>query len=169
MHGFDRLLLIGRFLERERRGELLGHRLIDRQRDALPRLALRVDREQFGGDVAHFLRGLSLRALPRVAAERMQRREFRRGAGVAADEMQLRNRHVELVALGVFDGEEFAALAADVELEQALIAADAVIDVHDRRADRELAEIADDRFRIARGALATAASAARARRAARVR
>ena len=127
--------LVGRFLERERCGELLGHRAIDRQRDALPRFALRVDREQFGGDVADFLRGLLLRALPRIAAERMQRREFGRGAGVAADQMQLRDGHVELVALRVFDREEFAALAADVELQQALITADAVIDVHDRRAD----------------------------------
>ena len=101
--GFDRLLLVRRFLERERRGELLGHCTIDRQRDALPRFALRVDRKQFRGDIAHFLRGLLLRALPRVAAERVQRRELGRSARVAADEMELRYRHVELVALGVFD------------------------------------------------------------------
>src|SRR4029077_14866544 len=78
-------------------------------------------------------------------------------ARVAADEVQLRDRHVELVAFRVFDREEFAALAADVEFEQSLIAPDAVIDVHDRRADRELAKVADDRFRIARGAFAAAA------------
>src|SRR6185312_3791720 len=46
-----------------------------------------------------------------------------------------------------------------VHREQALVAAHAVIDVHDRRADRELGEIADDRFRIARGAAATLAVA----------
>ena len=131
--------------------------MVDRHGRALARFALRVDREQLGGDVAHFLRGLALGAFPRIAAERMQRREFGRRAGVAADEVQLRDRHVELVAFRVFDREEFAALAADVEFEQSLIAADAVIDVHDRRADRELAKVADDRFRIARGAFAAAA------------
>src|SRR6185312_16855525 len=108
---------------------------------------------------AHLFGGLLARAFPRVAAERMQWCEFRRGAGVAADQPQLRHRHVELVALGVFDGEELAIHAAHVHREQALVAAHAVINVHDRRAEGELGEIADDRFRIARGAAATLAVA----------
>ena len=71
--------------------------------------------------------------------------------------MQLRHRHVQLVALGVFDGEKFAVAAANIEFEQALIAADAMIDVHDGRADRQFRKIADDGFRIACGALAPSA------------
>jgi hypothetical protein len=69
--------------------------------------------------------------------------------------MQLRDRHVELVAFRVFDAEEFAA-AADIELDQALIAADTVIDVDDRRTDGEFRKIAQDRIRIARGEFAAA-------------
>jgi hypothetical protein len=71
--------------------------------------------------------------------------------------MQLRHRHVQLVALGVFDGEKFAVAAANIEFEQALIAADTMIDMHDGRADRQFRQIADDGFRIACGALAASA------------
>ncbi len=67
----------------------------------------------------------------------------------------MRDRHVELVGIGVFDDEEFPA-AADVELGQALVAADAMVRVHDWRADGELRQVAQDGFRIARGDLATA-------------
>jgi hypothetical protein len=86
----------------------------------------------------------------------MQRRGFRRGAGVAADQVQLRHRHVQAVALGVFDVEELAGHAADVHRDQAAIAADAVVLVDDRRALGQLAEVADDRFGLAAGALAAA-------------
>ena len=86
---------------------------------------------------------------------RLQRRMFGRGPGVAPDQVQVRDRHVQLVALGIFDREEFAALATDIERHQAEVAADAMIFVHHRGTDREFAEIADDGFRIAPGAFST--------------
>ena len=134
------------------------------------RLALGVDRQQFGGDVAHFFaRPCAWRVAHCSPPSECSGASLRRGAGVAADQVQLRDRHVQLVALGVFDREEFAGRAADVERDQAPIAADAVIVVHDRRADRELAEVADDRFGIARRRACGGALAARVRRTARAR
>jgi hypothetical protein len=89
----------------------------------------------------------------------MQRRGFRRGAGVAADQVQLGDRHIQAVALGVFDFEELAGHAADVHRDQATVAADAVVLVHDRRALGQFAEVADDRFRLAAGTARAAGAA----------
>src|SRR3546814_8231186 len=86
--------------------------------------------------ISDFFRGLAPGLRPLLAAERMQRRGFRRRAGVAADQVQLRDRHVQAVALGVLDLEVFAGLAAGFERHQAAVAADAVVLVHDRRAFR---------------------------------
>ena len=130
--GVDRGGLVGGLLERKCGGELLVHLAIDRDRRALARFALRIDREQLGGDVADLFGGLLLRALPGIAAECMQRREFGRGSRIARNQMQLGDRHVELVAFRVFDREEFGIRAADVELEQALVTAHAMVDMHDR-------------------------------------
>ena len=155
-HRFDRRMLVRCFLEREGRREWFVHRAVDIQRQACARLALGLDLEQFGGDVADLLGGLLLGLGPGLAAERMQRRGLRRRAGVAVDQVQLRDRHVEAVALGVFDLEVFAGQAAGVQRDQAAITADAMVLVHDRRAFGQFAEIADDRFRLAPGALAAA-------------
>ena len=155
-HGFDAGELVGRFLERELCRELLVHRAVEIHRQPRARAALGLDLQQFGGHVADFLGGLFLGLLPLLAAERMQRREFRRSARVAADQMQLRHRHVELVALGVFDGEELGGVAAHVQRFQAAVAAHAMVLVHDGRAQRDLREILDDGFGIAAGALAAA-------------
>jgi hypothetical protein len=150
----DRGELVGRFLERETRGERFVHRAIDRDRETLSRLPARLDLEQLGGDIANAFGGLALGFLPLLAAERMQGCGFWRCAGIAVDQMQLCDRHVELVALRVFDLEVFGAFAARVERDQSAIATDAVILVHDRRADCEFAQIADDGFRIASGSFA---------------
>ncbi len=54
---------------------------------------------------------------------------------VAADHVQLRDRHVELVAAVVLEQQELVAAFAQVEVDQALVAADAVLRVHHRIAD----------------------------------
>ena len=92
-----------RFLERKAFGERLVVVLLELERVALARGALRVEVEQLGRGVAHLLRGLALRLFPLAAAERVQRRLLGRGAAVAADQMQLRDRHVELVAVRVLE------------------------------------------------------------------
>ena len=155
-HRFDRRVLVRGFLEREGGGERLVHRPVDVDRQALARLPFRLDFQQFGGDVADFLGGLLLRLGPLLAAEVVQRRGVGVGAGIAADAVELRDRHIQAVALGVFDVEEFAGHAADVHGHQSAIATDAVVLVDDRRAQREFAEVADDRFGFAPGALAAA-------------
>src|SRR5690606_13958316 len=82
--------------------------------------------------------------------------EFRRRARVTPDEMQLRDRDVQLVTTCILDREELAVGAADVQFQQSLVTTDAMVDMHDRRADRELGKVADDRLGIARGTLAAA-------------
>ncbi len=155
-HRFDRGVLVRGFLEREGRGERFVHHPVDIDRQALARLAPGLDLQQFGGDVADLLGCLLLRLRPLLATEVVQRRGVRVGAGIAADPVQLRDRHVQAVALGVFDVEELAGHAADVHRQQPAVAADAVVFVHDRCAQRELAEVADDRLGFAAGALAAA-------------
>ncbi len=68
-----------------------------------------------GGDVAHLLGGLALGFLPGLGAEAVQRRQGVVAAGVAGDQVQAGHRHVELGALGVFEGEELGGLAVDLQ------------------------------------------------------
>ena len=149
-------MLVRGFLERERGGERLVHRAVDIDRQAGAGPAPGLDLQQFGGDVADLFLRLLLGLGPLLATERMQRRGFDRRARIPVDQVQLRDRHVQAVALGVLDFEVFALLAAGHERDQPAVAADAVVLVHDRRACGQLAEIADDRFGFASGALATA-------------
>lgn len=79
----------------------------------------------------------------------MQRRGVGRGTGIAADQVQLRYRHIQPVALGVFDFQKLARHAAGVEHDEAAVAAHTVVFMHDRRSFGELAQVADDRFRLA--------------------
>src|SRR5690606_5811064 len=91
---------------------------------------------------------------PLLATKRMQRRGLDRGAGVTVDQVQLSNRHVQAVALGVLDLDVFVLLAAGLQRDQTAVAADAVVLVDDRRAFGQLAEVADDRLGLAADALA---------------
>src|SRR6185437_11081572 len=154
--------LVGRLLETEAFREARQHRAVVVDGIALAGRTLRMDRQQFRGGVADFFGRLALGALPRFAAQRMQWCVFVVCTAVAADQTELRDGHVQLVAPRVLDGEELARHAADVECHQAEITADAVIDVHDRCADFQLREIAQDGFRIAFRDLPAAVFAARA-------
>ncbi|MNU90269.1 hypothetical protein D3C71_801300 [compost metagenome] len=146
--GFDGGELIGGFLERETRSEGLVHGAVDIQRQTGAGLTARLDFQQLGSDVAHLLRSLALGLGPLLATERMQRRGFRRRTGVAADQVQLRDRHIQAVALGVLDLKELARHAADVHRDQATVATDTMIFMDDGRAFGQLAQITDDGFRL---------------------
>ena len=113
--------------------ERLVFQLALRQGRAALRLALRVQVEQLGGDVADLVGGALARLRPLVGAELVQRRAFGRGAGIARDQVQLLHRHVELVAAGVFEHHELAVLPGDLHDLQADVAADAVFFVDHRR------------------------------------
>ena len=53
-------------------------------------------------------------------------------ARVAADEMQGVHRHVDAIAVLVFEHQELPGLAADLHVLQTLVAADTVLLVHHR-------------------------------------
>ncbi len=148
-HGVDRGALVGRFLETEARGEsfVVVRRIAVRV--ALSCGAACVQCEQFGRGVAHLLGGAAFGLLPLPRTELVQRRLFGRHAGVARDQVQLRHRHVERGLVGVLEVQELARTIAQVDVEQALVAADAVIHMHHRVADLQLRQVLDQRFNVA--------------------
>ena len=105
--------------------------------------ALGVDIQQLRRHVAHPLGRFLPRARPSVAAQFVQRRVFVRAAGVAADQMQRRNRHVQLVLTGVGEDQVFGLDAAGLQRGQADVAANAVLQVHHRLAGMQLRQVAD--------------------------
>src|SRR5206468_2027809 len=70
-------------------------------------------------------------------------------AGVAADQMQLSHRYVQRRLVRVFEVQELAGPVAQVDVEQALIAADAVVGMHHRVAHLQLRQVLDQRIDIA--------------------
>ena len=105
--GVDRRLLVRRLLEAEAFGESLVVVDVELERVALARRALRVEVEELRRRVVRLPRGALLRLFPLPAAELVQRRCLGRGAAVAADEMQVRDRNVELRVVGVDELQEF--------------------------------------------------------------
>ncbi len=112
-HGFDRRLLIGRFLEREILRERVVGIAVEPELEPNPRFATRLHIEQFDGDVVDTLRRPLFRFLPLAAAEFMQRRVRRVDPGITADQVEIRDRHVQLVAVGIFELDEFVLDPAD--------------------------------------------------------
>ncbi len=158
-HRLDRGRLVGRLVEAEALREEFVVARLQRERVALPGRALRVEVEQLRGRVVRLLRGLLLRLFPLAAAEFVQRRGFRRRTAVAADEVQVRHRHVELRVVRVDELQELVRTIPQVEREEAEIAADAVRLVDHRIADADLREVAHHRVDIrAPGGLARAAA-----------
>ncbi len=147
-HRLDRGGLVRRFLETETGGERLV--IVRRQFElvSLAQRALRIQVQQFGGGIAHLLHRAAFCLVPRAAAQLVQRRGFRRAAAVAADQVQLRDRHVELVLAGVFQQQEFVLAFAEVEIDQPLVARDAVLFVDHRIADLEFGQVAQHAFDI---------------------
>ncbi len=144
-------MLIRRFLERKSGREGLVFGVVDIEGMAFFHRAFGVDVEQFGRDIANALHRLFLCLTPLVAAEPVQRRVFGADACIAADQVQRRDRHVEFVVVRVFEHQELRGHAAEFEGLQSQIASDAVLDMHDRRADRQFVQIVDDVFEFFRG------------------
>ncbi len=170
-HRVDGGVLVGRFLEAEVVGELLVVLRRVAEGVALARRAPGVDVEQLGGRVAHLLGGLALGFFPLARSQPVQRRLVGAHARVAADLVQLADRHVERRLVGVLQVQHFLqhrravgmGALAQVHVDQAPVAADAVRAVHHRVADVEFGEVLDQRLDIAR-LLLPAAAPARGRR-----
>ena len=156
-HGMDRGLLVGGFLEAKVVGEhlVVGRRIAEGM--ALARGAARVDVEQLGGRVAHLLGGLALGLVPLARAQLVQRRLVGADAGVAAHQVQLAHGHVERGLVGVLQVQHFLqqrlalgiGALAQVHVDQAAVAADAVRGVHHRVAHVELRQVLDQRLDVA--------------------
>ena len=151
MHLFDGGGLVGGLLEGEAGLEGAVFGLAGQHARALPGGAARIQIEQFGGDVADALRGFAARLLPLIAAELVQRRGFRRRAGVARYQMQRLDRNIQLVAVRILEHQELAGVAGDVHGLQADVAAHAVGLVHHRRADAQVRQFLEYFRRIALG------------------
>ncbi len=81
----------------------------------------------------------------------MQRGIFRCGPRVTADEMQAANRHVEFVAVCVFQQQEFNWLRIDIQRDKSAVPAHAVIFMHNWCANLQVCQFADNRIGIAPG------------------
>jgi len=81
------------------------------------------------------LGGLAARFLPLIAAELVQRRRLRGGAGVSRYQMQGLDRNIELVAVRIVKHQKFTGVAGDIHRLQADVPAHAVRLVHHRRTD----------------------------------
>ena len=157
-HRFDSGGLVGRLFEAETGGERFVVVIVQLERVAFAHGALCVQVQQLGGGVAHLLHGAALGLVPGAAAQFVQRCRFRRAAAVTTDDVQLRDRHIQLVAARVFQQQEFVFALAEVEIDQSLIARDAVLLVHHRIARLEFGQVAQHAFHIAllRGARGSA-------------
>ncbi len=115
--------------------------------------AARIDIEQLGGDVTNLLNGAPLCASPLIAAKPVQRGVFGRRTGVARNQVECMHRHIQLVAVRVLEVQEFGRDSECLERRQPEVTADAVFFMHNRRAGLEIAQLPNDRFRVAFAAL----------------
>jgi hypothetical protein len=105
-HGVDGGALVGRLLEAEAGGEGLVVVGAEAVREAFARGAAGVQVQQLGGGVAHLFGGLAACLLPLAGARAGAAAPLGADAGVAADQLQLRHRHVQRRLVGVFEVQE---------------------------------------------------------------
>ena len=79
----------------------------------------------------------------------MQRRFIRADTGVAADLLQLADRHIQGGVVGILQVQKLGDALAQVHVDQALVTANAVRAVHHRVAEVEFGQVLDQRFYIA--------------------
>ena len=108
-------------------------------------LARGVELEQLLRHVAHGLLDFRLGALPRDAAQLVDRRPG--GAGVLLDEVQSLDGHEQFVVARVAELEKLLLAVADPDLAEANEHADAMVHVHDQVADLEVPQVRQKRLR----------------------
>ena len=150
VHGFGRLqvghdvvdggALAAGLLERKTRHELLVAVREVCQPRAFRVFAHRVQFEQFARHGQNRLAGAALDALPRLAAQPVERRRRPARARVFLDEIDALDRHVHFVAAGVFQVEIVARGARHAQVVQPVVLPDAVVGMHHVVAGRQLAQ-----------------------------
>ena len=109
----------------------------------LDHLPPRLRVEQRDGQVGDGALGVGLLARPAAAAEPMQLGAVAGDPHVTAEQMRVGDRHMQLGPLGVFDREDFGALAIDLNLGRTEKTSDAVVDMHHEVARFEVGSILD--------------------------
>ncbi len=139
----DGTLLVFGLGEGKARGEL-GIETFGRF-DAVDRLQLarRGDLDQLGGHVLQALLDPRLAGLPVGATQAV---EFRRALlrAIARKDLDVLHRHIELVAAVIGHHQTVVGRAAHVERDQALVSADAVLDMDDEIAFRESGDLGEE-------------------------
>ena len=105
--------------------------------------ALGRDRDQLARDLADALLHAALAPLPRLAAEPVERRAVLARA-VARQDLEILDRHVQLVAAGIFQRDAIVRALADRDRCQPDIAADAVIGMNDEVAGRQRRQFGEE-------------------------
>ena len=142
----DRLGLVGSLDVLEGVLELLLPGRVLREREPLGEAAAGVELEELVGHVAHGLAHRGLAAGPGRAAQPVQHGRDVLDAGVLLHEIESLDRQEQRLLLGVPDLHELAFLALDRESLQALEAPDAVVGVHDRVAQLQVAQVREKRL-----------------------
>ncbi len=137
----DHLFLIGGFLIREGRFELMHPDRLGIEGESLHYLPPRLRVEQGGSEIGDSPFGVSLFACPALASEAVELDFVACHAHIAAQQMRVRNRNMELRALGIFDGENFRAVAVHLHLGGTEETPDAVVDMHHKVAGFEIGGI----------------------------
>ena len=146
----DGLELVIGFPERKLQGKALVQVIGQAERNPAPRGPPGVEFQQFRGRVPRLLGGLALRLEPLIRTQPVQRRLFRRRAGVSADQVQAVHGYVELVRVGVLQHQELGHRPVHFEVLETPITPDAVLFVHHGGADAQVGQVADDGFRVPR-------------------
>jgi len=144
LDGGDGGELVGRFLEGE--GGLEGVEPVavrDLVGEAGDGRAPRLRVEEGGREVGDRALGVELVLGPALAVEPVQADLLALDADVAREQVRVRGGDVELGAVRVFDGEDLAALAVELDFGRADEAADAIVDVDNVFAWLQLVEIVD--------------------------
>ena len=136
-------LLVGCLFKREAGGKGLVGGVRRRIGEAGPRLAAGVDVQQLRRHVAQLQGCLAPCPPPGVAAQPVQGRRALAAAGVAGNQMQGGHRHIELGVVLVGDSEELGGLAVYGKALQALVAANAMLQMHHWRALAQLGKAAE--------------------------
>ena len=147
-HGMNGRALIGGFFKAKVGGK--GFVVLRRVAEcvAFAGGAAGIQIQQFGGGVAHLLGGAAFGLFPLTTAQLVQRRFVGADPGVAADLLELADRHIQHGLVGVLQVQKFLHLGllvgSQVHVQEAPVAADAVLGMDHGVAHIQLGQILDE-------------------------
>ena len=149
-------LLVGRFFKTKGVGKSFVIACAKAKGVAFTRGTAGVNVEQLGGAVADLFCGFAFGFFPLATAQAVQRRFIRADPGVAADQLQLADRHIQRGLVGVFEVQKLLDLRiaiglhlAQIQVHQTPVTPDTVGAVHHRVAHVQLAQVFDEGFNVA--------------------